>query len=52
MTQGDRVQIRADGREGVVTGVVKTPGCGCSTVFVRLERGEWAGKSSELRRIR
>ncbi len=51
MSAGDRVVIRADGRQGVVTAVIHDPGCGCPTVFVRLERGEWAGKLSEVRRL-
>jgi hypothetical protein len=51
VTVGDRVQIREDGRKGIVTAMIKTPACSCMTVFVRLERGEWAGKPSELRRL-
>lgn len=51
MREGDRVLLD-DGREGVVTAVVRTAGCGCVTVFVRLEHGEWAGAASELRVIR
>ena len=52
MTAGDRVVIRADGRQGTVTAVIRNPSCGCPTVFVRLERGEWAGKTSEVRLVR
>lgn len=52
MTVGDRVEL-LDGsrRQGVVTGVIQERGCGCATVFVRLEpRGEWAGRATEVRR--
>lgn len=51
MSEGDRVRVIADGREGVVTAVVKTQNCSCLTVFVRLARGEWAGTVRELRKI-
>jgi hypothetical protein len=51
VSAGDRVRIKADGREGVVTASSRRAGCSCRTVFVRLERGEWAGKASELRRL-
>ena len=47
MSVGDRVRI-IDGREGVITALIKAETCRCVTVFVRLARGEWAGHPSEV----